>query len=173
MLIDGANLDIACSQPHAGEDNWEASAHVEADLTPVMPYINAVIKNPEYHPDAPVIVWWRGERRVAVRTHEIAVDEVADAEEARIEICRLADWLNDLWDRREEIAPEREPKRRPPLMSVLRQLPMNNCGECDLPTCTAFAAALIDGEKRIEDCPALVSGERRENAEALRGMGLA
>jgi acetyl-CoA decarbonylase/synthase complex subunit gamma len=58
-------------------------------------------------------------------------------------------------------------------MSVLKLLPMNNCGDCALPTCTAFAVKLIDGEKVIEDCPALTSDEGQDSAAALRQMGLA
>ena len=172
MLIDADTLSIICTQPHPGEE-WEAAASVEADLTPAMPYINAVTRKPEYHPDIPAIVWRHEGRRVAVRSHEIAVDEVADNEAAVIEIRRLVAWINDLWERREEIRPAYQPKSYPPLMSVLKQLPMNNCGDCALPTCTAFAAALIDGEKRIEECSALASGDCQSNVETLKDMGLA
>lgn len=171
MLIDEDALDVTCSQPHPGE-NWEARTPVETDLTPVMPYINAVARMPEYYPHIPAIIWWREGRRVAVRPHELGIDEVPDAEAARVEIGRLAKWINDLWKRREEVAPEPEPKRPPPLMSVLKQLPMNNCGECGLPTCTAFAAALIKGDKKTLHCPALESEEWQSNARALRDMGL-
>lgn len=171
MLINEGNLEVTCTQPHPGEE-WEAAAPVRADLTPVMPYINAVATKPEYYPDIPVIVWRHEGRRVAVRPHEIAVDDVADTSEAGVEVGRVIDWINDLWERREEITPKYEPWTYPPLMSVLRQLPMNNCRECGLPTCTAFAASLIDGMKRIEDCPALTSEERRDNAKVLRDLGI-
>ena len=40
-------------------------------------------------------------------------------------------------------------------------------------TCTAFAVKLIDGEKGVEDCPALTSDEGQDSAAALRQMGLA
>jgi len=171
MLIDEDSLQVTCTQPHPGED-WEASACIEADLTPVMPYINAVTRKPEYHPDMPAIIWRHEGRRVAVRPHEIAVDDVPDNEAAGVEIGRVIEWINDLWERREEVTPKYEPWMYPPLMSVLKQLPMNNCRECELPTCTAFAAALINGEKKIEDCPALCSEERRSNADMLRDLGI-
>jgi len=172
MLIEEDELKIACTQPHPGE-GWEAAASIDADLTPVMPYINAVAQKPEYHPGIPVIVWRHGGRRVAVRPHEIAVDDVADTGQAAAEIGRVIDWLNDLWERRDGITPVGEPRVNPPLMSVLKRLPMNNCRECGLPTCTAFAAALIDGTKGVDDCPPLATDEWRENAEALKEMGMA
>jgi ArsR family metal-binding transcriptional regulator len=83
------------------------------------------------------------------------------------------DWLNDLWEQRDEVTPESEPKSLPPLMSVLKLLPMNNCGECGLATCTAFAVNLIEGDRGMEECPFLAGEEGRESAAALREMGLA
>jgi ArsR family metal-binding transcriptional regulator len=173
VLIDDDNLDIECSEWHPGDEDWVAKASVAADLTPVMPYINAVVKRPEYYPDLPAVIWRIEDRQFAVRPHEIAVNRIVDREAAAEEVARLVSWINDLWERRSEITPSEEPKSPPPLMSVLKLLPMNNCGDCALPTCTAFAVKLIEGEKSIEDCPALVRDESLENASALREMGLA
>jgi ArsR family metal-binding transcriptional regulator len=132
-----------------------------------------VVKRPEYYPDTPAVIWRIKDRQFAVRPHEIAVNRIVDREAADEEVARLVAWINDLWERRDEITPIEEPKSAPPLMSVLKLLPMNNCGDCALPTCTAFAVKLTEGEKCIEDCPALKSEEGRENASALREMGLA
>jgi len=146
---------------------------VPADLTPVMPYINAVVKRPEYYPDVPAVIWPYEDRQIAVRPHEIAVNHVPDSEAAAEKVRRVVAWIIDLRERRSEITPDHEPKSPPPLMSVLKLLPMNNCGDCALPTYTAFAVKLIDGEKVIEDCPALTSFEGQDSAAALRQMDLA
>lgn len=38
---------------------------------------------------------------------------------------------------------------------LYKQLPRDNCRRCYLPSCMAFAAAVIRGDKRPADCPAL------------------
>ena len=40
-------------------------------------------------------------------------------------------------------------------LEIYRKLPQTNCAKCLLPSCLAFAAALIAGRKRIRDCPEL------------------
>ena len=56
-------------------------------------------------------------------------------------------------------------KRTPPkLLDILKQLPGANCRGCGVPSCIAFAAELIEGGKRLADCPALAE---ESNADAL------
>ncbi len=40
-------------------------------------------------------------------------------------------------------------------LEIYQLLPKTNCRECQLPTCLAFSAAVIKGEKRLADCPHL------------------
>ncbi|MFC1888251.1 DUF3786 domain-containing protein [Thermodesulfobacteriota bacterium] len=40
-------------------------------------------------------------------------------------------------------------------IDVLKLTDRSNCGECGLPTCLAFSAAVINGTKQLEDCPKL------------------
>ncbi len=48
-------------------------------------------------------------------------------------------------------------------LELLKYLNSSNCRECGVPTCLAFATALINGEKKFSDCPHLSN----EAAEAL------
>ena len=48
-------------------------------------------------------------------------------------------------------------------MEILKYLNKSNCRECGVPTCLAFASALITGEKKLSDCPHL----SREAADEL------
>ncbi len=45
--------------------------------------------------------------------------------------------------------------RRPSAIDLLKHLERSNCRECKLPTCMAFAAAVLRGERQIRDCPRL------------------
>ena len=38
-------------------------------------------------------------------------------------------------------------------LEVYKLLPKTNCRECSVPTCLAFSAAVIKGEKQLADCP--------------------
>jgi hypothetical protein len=40
-------------------------------------------------------------------------------------------------------------------LEIYKLLPKTNCGRCYLPSCLAFAAAAVKGEKRLADCPYL------------------
>lgn len=44
-------------------------------------------------------------------------------------------------------------------LEIYKLLPRTNCGRCYLPSCLAFAAAAVKGEKRLNDCPYLEKDE--------------
>jgi len=43
-------------------------------------------------------------------------------------------------------------------LNVYKILPKTNCSKCFLPSCLAFAAAVVGGTKKLEDCPDLDRG---------------
>jgi hypothetical protein len=45
------------------------------------------------------------------------------------------------------------PKGKLTVLDVLKQLPKTNCRKCALPTCMAFAASIVQGQKQLSDCP--------------------
>jgi hypothetical protein len=48
---------------------------------------------------------------------------------------------------------------------IYRLLPQTNCGECTLPNCLAFSAAVLKGRKKPAECPYI----KTENKEHLEG----
>jgi len=42
-------------------------------------------------------------------------------------------------------------------LEVYKILPKSNCGECSVPTCMAFAAAVLMGNNKLTDCPHISS----------------
>jgi len=40
-------------------------------------------------------------------------------------------------------------------MEIFKLLDKSNCGECSKPTCLAFAAAVFNGQKQLDECPHL------------------
>jgi hypothetical protein len=43
----------------------------------------------------------------------------------------------------------------PSALEIFKKLPQTDCSKCLLPSCLAFAAALITGRKKVRDCPDL------------------
>ncbi len=59
-------------------------------------------------------------------------------------------------------------------MGVLRELPRTNCKECGELTCMAFAAKLLKGLRKLEECKPLLNEEnaqRRKNLLAILQAG--
>jgi CO dehydrogenase/acetyl-CoA synthase gamma subunit (corrinoid Fe-S protein) len=40
-------------------------------------------------------------------------------------------------------------------MEIFKLLDKSNCRKCNKPTCLAFAAAVFQGQKRLDECPQL------------------
>lgn len=53
------------------------------------------------------------------------------------------------------------------LFTIYKLLPQSNCRQCYLPSCLAFAAAVLRGEKKLADCPALAREEAARLGEEL------
>jgi hypothetical protein len=65
---------------------------------------------------------------------------------------------------------------------IYKLLPQSNCGECALPNCLAFSAAVIKGQKILDDCPYINPADKealasriglREDFNRMRGEDLA
>ena len=46
-------------------------------------------------------------------------------------------------------------KKDPTAFDIYKILPQTNCSKCFLPSCLAFAAAVVAGSKKLQDCPDL------------------
>jgi hypothetical protein len=57
------------------------------------------------------------------------------------------------------------PKRSP--LEIYKLLPQTNCGKCILPSCLAFATAIVAGSKKPKDCPELSRDQLEKFSENL------
>ena len=55
------------------------------------------------------------------------------------------------------------------VLEIFRKLPQTNCSKCLLPSCLAFAAALIAGRKKVRDCPDLTPDNGAQLSALLQG----
>jgi len=172
MLINGYDLEMFSPPCDPGSPVWVARLKTDADLGPVMPYVNAEVKNAFYDPKTPTLVWREGAHKYALREKVISINNLKDRSHAGRVAGKIVKRINDIWERREEITPDHTTRIPPKLLDVLRLLPRTNCGKCGLPSCMAFAAQLIEGERCSEDCPPLLEAGGGESLNKLREMGL-
>jgi len=173
MLIDGPrDIDLFCPPCDPGSEAWVATEHVEADLSELMPLMNAVVKNGYYDPELPTLIWKEGAHKFFLRKNEFGVNNLHDRAHAERKVAKFVEQMNDVWERRDTIEPDFSSRKSPAVLEVFKLLPRTNCKECGLASCIAFAVALAQGDKTIEVCPLLSESENRGNVEKLKELGI-
>jgi ArsR family metal-binding transcriptional regulator len=147
---------------------WIAvGAELSDDISEVFPYLNAVVKNAVYTPEAPNLNFKMDTGFISLMPREINVGQVACEEDGTKILDYVKKLINDTWEKRAKITPIYERKGEIKAKDILDFLPRTNCRECGLPTCFAFAMALLKGRKHLKDCSVLSKQEFAEDKEAL------
>jgi ArsR family metal-binding transcriptional regulator len=166
MLLRGykiTRVGRSCCNPE-----WIAvTAQLSDDISQVFPYLNAVLTNAVYTPEVPNLNFKIDTGLVSLMPREMNVGQVLCEEDAVKVLDYLKGLINDTWERRESITPFYERKAEIKAKDIVDFLPGTNCRDCGLPTCFAFAVAMIRGQKRLKDCSALSKPEFSEDREAL------
>lgn len=172
MLIDDYEIALSTPDCDLASPVYAARVTFSADISEVLPYVNATVERGEFVPGIPVLVWKEASRKYALRPTEIAISNIADREEACEVVRELLRRINAIWDDRENVRPSYATYERPKVLDVFKLLPRTNCRKCGVPTCMAFADMLVKEKKKLEDCPPLGEDGFAESSESLRGMGL-
>jgi len=143
------------------------AAELSDDISEVFPYLNAVVKNAVYTPEAQNLNFKMDTGFISLMPREINVGQVTCEEDGIKLLDYVKQLINDTWEKRASITPVYQRKEEIKAKDVLDYLPKTNCRDCGLPTCFAFAVALLKGQKRLRDCPALSKPEFAQDKEAL------
>jgi hypothetical protein len=54
------------------------------------------------------------------------------------------------------------------VLAIYKKLPQTNCGKCQLPSCLAFAAAILAGSRKLQECPDLAPESMAELSAKLQ-----
>lgn len=160
MLLNNYVLEIFNSKCNPGAMSVHCFAHLSQDVSPVLPYLNAVLGGFEYIKDPPSVTFKVQGKLITVHGRKIAVNALKDEVEARKIIEWLKREINDAWNQRDQIEPSFQGTPRPKLLEILKLLPKINCKACGEPTCMVFAARVAEGIKDSSNCPALSSDAR-------------
>ena len=159
ILIAGYTLEVFTPDCDPGAERYSAVARLEADISPVLPYLNATLRGAMYYHEAQALTWKKAGHAVAFHPHEIATSNVEDREAARREIEGLIGLVNRTWARRAEITPDTTTRQRPTPMAVYKLLPRTNCKRCGEATCFTFALKLTASQRTVDDCPVMKEPE--------------
>ncbi len=169
MLLNSYTMEfvrLACGPQARSVD---LIAHLNQDISEVIPYLNAVLGGFQYTKDPRSVSFKLHGRLVVIYPRKICVNAPSDQSEGEKIIEWLQEKINDTWERRGEIQPRFESAPKPKVLEILRLLPKTNCGECGQPTCMVFASDVAEGGKDLDDCPSL-DGEQRTKLAGYLGQ---
>lgn len=162
MLLETYTKEIFRAECNPSFESLHCIAHLDQDIGPVLPYLNATLGGYTYSDDPPSVGFKAHGKLIAVYPDRIAVNALRDENEAD----RILDWLkreiNTAWDTRDDIEPSHKPIEQPKVMDIFKLLPRTNCGQCHCPTCMVFAVQLTEGGRAAEDCPDLTEDNLTE-----------
>jgi ArsR family metal-binding transcriptional regulator len=171
MLIESYRLEIEVSKHSAEVFEYEAIAHLAADLTDVLPYLNATLRSGDYLPDVPAFSWRKGPHKIGFWSDRIAADNLESREQAKEIIDELVEMVNDVWEKRAQIEPDNTPRENLQPLELYKLLPRTNCKKCGESTCFNFALKLAAGQVDLKDCkPVCEEDEHREQCDKLGSL---
>jgi len=155
MLIESYELQIDMSTHSAEEIEYEAIAHLNADISPVLPYLNATLSSGIYVPKTPVLSWRYEGHNIGFWSDRIAVDNLESRGQVKQMIERLVNLVNQTWERRHQIEPDATTHKRLQPLELYQLLPRTNCKICGEETCFNFALKLVAAQAKLESCTPL------------------
>jgi ArsR family metal-binding transcriptional regulator len=167
MILKSYLKKIFRPECNPGFESLHCIAHLDQDISKVLPYLNAVLGGFEYLKDPPAVIFRSQGKFITVHGRKIAINALRDEDEAD----RILEWLkreiNAAWEKRNEIEPSYEGSPKPRLIEILKLLPQTNCKECGEPTCMVFATRMAEGIKGSTDCPALGNENKQRLQEYM------
>lgn len=169
MLLNSYTKEFVRPECRPEAQSVHLVAHLDQDISEVIPYLNAVLGGFQYIKDPPCVSFKLHGKLIAIHARKICVNALSDLSEGEKIVEWLREEINDIWDRRGEIQPRFESAPKPKVLEILKLLPKTNCGDCGQPTCMVFAAQVAEGGKDSDDCPPL-DGERKTKLAGYLGQ---
>jgi len=173
MLLKGYRKEIFRPECNPQFQSLHCIAHLDQDITEVLPYLNAVLGGYQYFKEPPALTLKTHGKLITLHPREIAINALRDEEQAD----KILEWLkheiNETWEKRDGIEPSFETPEKPKVFEILKLLPRTNCRECGQPTCMVFAVQVAEGSKDPEDCPPLSQEARLKLDEYMGRFQLA
>ena len=170
MLIDKLNLKLVNIECMPTSTKFNAIIDFGEDIGDLLPLLATVIRGCTYVHGTGELNYMDEGHIIAIRPKQITVTALRDETEAR-QVCEdLKKMINEVYEQRDSIAPTLRKQARLDPLSVYRELPQTNCGDCGEPTCMAFAARVVSRELTANGCKILLEKEYSSQRERLWHM---
>jgi ArsR family metal-binding transcriptional regulator len=169
MLVKSYRKEFVLS-PNPKARHLRCYAHLDTDISAVLPYLNAVLGGHQCYEDPPSLTLKVPGKLITLYSQMIAINILQDEAEADSILEWLRQEINDTWKRRGEIKPSYEVPPKPRILDVLRLLPKTNCQECGEPTCMVFATQVSAGVSGPDDCAKVDEQAKRKLQEYLESF---
>ncbi|MCD6520153.1 MAG: hypothetical protein J7M05_09560 [Anaerolineae bacterium] len=167
MLIQHCKPEITRPPCDPSSEQVNVIAHVKEDISVLFPYLNALLPKAQFNSRAQTIHFSFKGHHVVLQPHQIAIGGFSDSDAAIETFGKLQQFLNETWNRREQIEPSYVERRRLTPMEVYQLLPRTNCKACGYSSCFIFALKLISGEASIQDCIPLSEKKYQKQLQEL------
>ena len=167
MLLKSYSKEIFRPECNPGFESVHCTAHLDQDISGVLPYLNAVLGGFEYVKDPPSVTFRTQGKLITLHGNRIAINALRDEAKADRILAWLKREINAAWENRENIVPCYKGAPKPKVIEILKLLPRTNCRECGEPTCMVFAARMAEGVKGPGDCPPLGAESKQRLEEYM------
>jgi DNA-binding CsgD family transcriptional regulator/ArsR family metal-binding transcriptional regulator len=130
-----------------------ADFRLDADVSELAPYINAVAQKAVYYEKPPFIKFLLDGFACTLYQRGGSAAAFSDRSQALEFMEKLIAFLNDIYLRKDSIEPSHKRYKPVSVLDIFRLLPRTNCRECGFATCMAFAAALSRRRTSPRRCP--------------------
>ncbi len=143
------------------------------DITPVFPYLNALLEETRYDLNNGILIWKEGDSAYALRPHEIIIASERGLDEPQVVrslVKGIIDRINNTWANKDSIEPCFTEKTLPSVIDFYKLLPKTNCKKCGRSTCLVFAADLREGKNTPGKCLPLLESQNEDNRRKLETL---
>lgn len=159
--------------PGSCEDDAQTvsiQATLPEEISSVYPLVNALLPGCAYNHAGKVLSWQEGAHRIVLRARELAISNLSTWAEAAEAMEQLVQYLNQVWERRDALAPREQPHPQATPLAVYKLLPNTNCRLCGQPTCYSFALQLMARQLSLGACPPLSEPEHEARLAELQTL---
>jgi len=129
----------------------------DLDLAEVIPYLATLPGVIVFNPETLTLTFRRPCGFLTLYPDKVYITQVSDSQEGIALLQALVEAINATWENRAELVVATTARRAPRWLDLWELLPQTNCQQCGEMTCTAFAAALSQQKRLLDECLPLVS----------------
>jgi len=139
---------------------FKISAKADKPLADVLPILHLAIPSSKYSEVHGSLSFLRNGRLVGLfsdgRINASCLEDEREAEDLLMDLKKLINSAFKYYIKHGKPDPKLlELRKKANPLEIYRHLPKTNCGECGEAGCFAFATKLLNGERKLEECPQL------------------